>query len=237
MRRGVGVLLYVGRQRTQRGQTKEEVTAMAERKPVTNGSNAAVLNRPLTEDVDSLNGTGTGTDAYTGTTNDGGESEGESEVAATKAPKRNLDDAPDDEVVGITMRVPNAFRKLLAKTAVDQKTSVPQMLAQMAAEAFNYTLPEPERAPRLKKYDSPEERKKAQVKDQQRQRLIARKALEAVEKGNLQVDMVALMAEVDAELAANAAKAEARAAEDADNAPATTPEDATTDTTTDGATS
>lgn len=170
---------------------------MAERK----ASDTAVLNRPLTDDVDALNGTGTN-----GTGETGGESEG---VSANKAPKRNLDEAPDDEVVGITVRVPNALRKKIGTMAVEQKTSSPQLLAAMIAEAFDFTLPKPERAPRLKKYDTPEDRKNAQKRDQQRSRLVARKVLESVEKGVINVDMTALLAEVDSELAANAAKAAA----------------------------
>jgi hypothetical protein len=173
---------------------------MAERK----ASDTAVLNRPLTDDVDALNGTGTN-----GTGEAGGES-GDS-VSASKAPKRNLDEAPDDEVVGITVRVPNALRKKVATMAVEQKTSSPQLLAAMIAEAFDFTLPKPERAPRLKKYDTPEDRKNAQKRDQQRSRLVARKVLESVEKGVINVDMTALLAEVDSELAANAAKAAAAA--------------------------
>lgn len=193
---------------------------MAERKANGTGtSNTAVLNRPLTEDVDALNGTGdidtgeqdTGTDGTQGSA-EGASGEGAEAASASKAPKRNLDDAPDDEVVGITIRVPNGFRKQMAKTALEQKTSVPQMLAQMAAEAFDYKLPTPERAPRLKKYDSPEDRKNAQKRDQQRSRLVARKVLESVEKGIINVDMPALLAEVDAELAAKAAEAASAAA-------------------------
>jgi hypothetical protein len=173
---------------------------MAERK----ASDTAVLNRPLTDDVDALNGTGTN-----GTGETGGESEG---VSVSKAPKRNLDEAPDDEVVGITVRVPNALRKKIGAMAVEQKTSSPQLLAAMIAEAFDFTLPKPERAPRLKKYDTPEDRKNAQKRDQQRSRLVARKVLESVEKGVINVDMTALLAEVDSELAANAAKAAAAGA-------------------------
>jgi hypothetical protein len=189
---------------------------MAERKA--NGTtNTAVLNRPLTDDVDALNGTGAG-DTDTDTQNGTGEgastqasAEGEASATATKTPKRNLDDAPDDEIVGITVRVPNALRKKIGATALEQKTSSPQLLATMIAEAFDFTLPTPERAPRLKKYDSPEDRKNAQKRDQQRSRLVARKVLESVEKGVINVDMTALLAEVDAELAANAAKAAAAA--------------------------
>jgi hypothetical protein len=194
----VGVLGYVGQRRRERQHTKDET--MAERK----ASDTAVLNRPLTDDVDALNGTGTN-----GTGETGGESEG---VSASKAPKRNLDEAPDDEVVGITVRVPNALRKKIGAMAVEQKTSSPQLLAAMIAEAFDFTLPKPERAPRLKKYDTPEDRKNAQKRDQQRSRLVARKVLESVEKGVINVDMTALLAEVDSELAANAAKAAAAGA-------------------------
>lgn len=186
---------------------------MAERKP--NG-NVAVLNRPLTDDVDAVNGTGaaegadTGDDGAEGTEGTQASTEGATSTAAA-APRRNLDEAPDDEMVGITLRVPNGFRKLLAKAATEQKpaVSVPQMLATMAAEAFNYTLPKPERAPRLKRYDTPEDRKKAQQHDQQRQRLIARKVMESVENGILNVDMPELLAQVDAELKAKADQAAA----------------------------
>jgi hypothetical protein len=194
----VGVLGYVGQRRRER--QPRRMMIMAERK----ASDTAVLNRPLTDDVDALNGTGTN-----GTGETGGESEG---VSASKAPKRNLDEAPDDEVVGITVRVPNALRKKIGTMAVEQKTSSPQLLAAMIAEAFDFTLPKPERAPRLKKYDTPEDRKNAQKRDQQRSRLVARKVLESVEKGVINVDMTALLAEVDSELAANAAKAAAAGA-------------------------
>jgi hypothetical protein len=192
----VGVLGYVGQRRRERQHMKDET--MAERK----ASDTAVLNRPLTDDVDALNGTGT---------NGTGETEASEGVSASKAPKRNLDEAPDDEVVGITVRVPNALRKKIGTMAVEQKTSSPQLLAAMIAEAFDFTLPKPERAPRLKKYDTPEDRKNAQKRDQQRSRLVARKVLESVEKGVINVDMTALLAEVDSELAANAAKAAAGA--------------------------
>jgi hypothetical protein len=194
----VGVLGYVGQRRRER--QPRRMMIMAERK----ASDTAVLNRPLTDDVDALNGTGTN-----GTGETGGESEG---VSVSKAPKRNLDEAPDDEVVGITVRVPNALRKKIGAMAVEQKTSSPQLLAAMIAEAFDFTLPKPERAPRLKKYDTPEDRKNAQKRDQQRSRLVARKVLESVEKGVINVDMTALLAEVDSELAANAAKAAAAGA-------------------------
>jgi hypothetical protein len=191
----VGVLGYVGQRRRERQHTKDET--MAERK----ASDTAVLNRPLTDDVDALNGTGANGTGEAG--------EGEATASASKAPKRNLDEAPDDEVVGITVRVPNALRKKIGAMAVEQKTSSPQLLAAMIAEAFDFTLPKPERAPRLKKYDTPEDRKNAQKRDQQRSRLVARKVLESVEKGVINVDMTALLAEVDSELAANAAKAAA----------------------------
>jgi hypothetical protein len=193
----VGVLGYVGQRRRERQHTKDET--MAERK----ASDTAVLNRPLTDDVDALNGTGANGTGEAG--------EGEATASASKAPKRNLDEAPDDEVVGITVRVPNALRKKIGAMAVEQKTSSPQLLAAMIAEAFDFTLPKPERAPRLKKYDTPEDRKNAQKRDQQRSRLVARKVLESVEKGVINVDMTALLAEVDSELAANAAKAAAGA--------------------------
>jgi hypothetical protein len=194
----VGVLGYVGQRRRERQHTKDET--MAERK----ASDTAVLNRPLTDDVDALNGTGANGTGEAG--------EGEATASASKAPKRNLDEAPDDEVVGITVRVPNALRKKIGAMAVEQKTSSPQLLAAMIAEAFDFTLPKPERAPRLKKYDTPEDRKNAQKRDQQRSRLVARKVLESVEKGVINVDMTALLAEVDSELAANAAKAAAAGA-------------------------
>jgi hypothetical protein len=230
-----GVLGYVGQRRRERQHTKDD--NMAERK----ASDTAVLNRPLTEDVDDMNGTGstngtneagageTGTDGTQGST----ESGAEAAATASKAPKRNLDNAPDDEIVGITVRVPNALRKKIGATALEQKTSSPQLLATMIAEAFDYKLPTPERAPRLKRYDSPEDRKNAQKRDQQRSRLVARKVLESVEKGVINVDMTALLAEVDAELAANAAKA----AEAAAAAPAPAAEGANTEGATVGATS
>lgn len=177
-----------------------------------NSNNVAVLDRPAGgETLADLAGQSTDTDV---SNTDTGASTGEQqtgegasgETASAKAPKRNLDDAPDDEIIGITLRVPNGFRKQLAKTAVEQNTSVPQMLAQMAAEAFSYTLPKPERAPRIKKYDTPEQRKEAQKSEQAKQRLVARKVLEAVEKGIIQVNMADIMKEVETELAAKAAK-------------------------------
>jgi hypothetical protein len=186
-------------------------------------STVAVLNRPA--DGESLTDTVNGLDGDEGTqgSSEGTDTDsGEDATTAQRAPKRNLDEAPDDEVVGITIRVPNGFRKLLAKTALDQKTSVPQMLAQMAAEAFEYTLPTPERAPRIKKYDTPEQRKEAQKTDQRRQRLVAQKVLEAVEKGIVQVDMQAVLAEVDAELKSRAESDAAKAATATAAASATT---------------
>lgn len=204
-------------------------------------SGAAVLDRPVSDTsaptsdtVGDGEGTGTGASELSSMAEGALQQQTATAAAdtATKAPKRNLDDAPDDEIVGVTVRVPNLLRKKIAETAVAQNTSVPQLLAHMVAEAYSFVLPAPERAPRTKKYDSPEERKNAQKRDQQRQRLLARKVLDAVEKGIINVDTAALIAEVDAELDASAAKAAEATATATASADATSESGADTATTT-----
>lgn len=150
----------------------------------------AVLDRPFGAGVDddSQNGAGTENDAQATTQTSG----------TKRAPKRSADERGDSEMISLNVRVPNALRKQIAETAVTQNTSVPQLIAQMLADAYTFELPKSTRAPRTKKYASKEDRIAAQKAQQQKNRQITRAILQAVEDGKLDVDIDALLAEMQA---------------------------------------
>jgi hypothetical protein len=161
----------------------------------------AVLDRPVGDapagDAPSVNGS-EGAQGAVGAAAD----PNSEQAAAAKKAKRNPDELGPDEIVGINVRLPNALRMKLGDTAKEQNTSIPQLIAQMLATAYEFELPKPSRPPRTKKYNSPEERKAAQKEAQQKQRDITRALLAAVEAGKIQgVDVEALVAEFKAEQA------------------------------------
>lgn len=153
----------------------------------------AVLDREALDE--SVNGTG---------------AEGATEGATGDAParrtraKRNPEDMGPEEIISLNVRVPNALRAQLAGTATEQNTSVPQLVAKMLADAYGFELPKPQRAARVKKYASAEERKQAQKDAQAKQRLITKAVLKAVEDGTIDVDVEALIARIKEEEAAKA---------------------------------
>lgn len=159
----------------------------------------AVLNRPVGEDgeLPATNSNGT---------------EGAATGTGTRRArvKRDVDQMGPNEMISLNVRVPNALRLQLASTATEQSTSVPQLVAQMLATAYNFELPKPQRAARIKKYASAEERKAAQKADQQRKRMVTKAILRAVEQGTLpglDIDaMVAQIAEEEAKKAASGAE-------------------------------
>lgn len=164
----------------------------------------AVLDRPVGEEPQAnQNGTEAGATAA-----ENQASQQEAAATATRAPKRNPDELGPDEIVGINVRMPNALRLKIAETAKAQNTSVPQLLASMVAEAYSFELPKPSRPARIKKYDTPEQRKEAQKAAQAKQRTTTRALLAAIEDGKLgDIDVEALVAEYAAKQAAAAAVA------------------------------
>lgn len=135
------------------------------------------------------------------------EDDTEDEKPAPRAAKRNSDDLPDDEVISLNVRVPNGLRKAIAITAQDRQTSVPQLIAEMLSDAYSYALPKPTRAPRTKKYANKEERLAAQKAQQAKNRAITKAILAAVEEGKIDMDIEALLAEMQAKQGATAAAA------------------------------
>lgn len=182
-------------------------------------SSTPVLDRPVegqaqTQDGESVNGTeNVGTEA--GTPGAGTPAQA---VAARKA-KRNPDELGPEEIISINVRMPNALRMQVAGTAVEQSTSVPQLITSMIADAYGFTLPETAKPKTRKKYASKEERMQAQKAAQQAQRVKTRAILDAIEEGKLNVDMDALLAAYNEKQAREAAEKQAR--EDAATATAT----------------
>jgi hypothetical protein len=149
----------------------------------------AVLDRPAT-DAATENGQ-----------TDAGASDTSGEAAAAEAVKRvrrDPDQMGDEEIVGINIRMPNALRKQMAATAEEENTSVPQLILSMLAQAYSFTLPEA-KPKRVKKYASKEERLQAQKDAQQHKRLVTRAILEAIEAGKINVDIDALVADLQAQ--------------------------------------
>lgn len=175
---------------------------MARRDDGTDG-NVAVLNRPIGDiagtDTDSANGVATDDGMHPASDEASGTSGG------TRKAKRNSDELPDSDIISLNVRVPNGLRKQIAVTAVEQQTSVPQLVANMLANAYSYELPTPARAPRIKKYGSKEERLAAQKATQQRKRDVTKAILAAIESGKLDLDVDALMAEMQTDTATEAA--------------------------------
>lgn len=154
--------------------------------PRREGENMAVLDRPVTSE----NGTDAADEAQ------------ETAQAVVKRARRDPDALGDEEIVGINLRMPNALRKQMASTAEEQNTSVPQLILSMLANAYNFTLPTPTRAPRVKKYANKEERIQAQKETQQHKRLVTRAILDAIEAGKIDLDIDALVADLKAQSAA-----------------------------------
>lgn len=144
----------------------------------------AVMDRPAELDETVTNGT------------DGGQDAQQVVADAVKRQRRNPDDLPDNEVVSVNIRFPNALRKRLAETAVEQQTSIPQLIVSMVAEAYGFELPKTTRAPRIKKYASKEDRIAAQKAKQQRDRQVSRAILQAIEEGKLDVDIETLLSDL-----------------------------------------
>lgn len=144
------------------------------------------------------------TNVQNGTDGEAGAAAEAAVTEAAKKVKRNPDEMGPDEVIGINVRIPNALRKLLADTAVKQSTSVPQLVATMLAQAYEFTLPKPARAPRIKKYENKEQRLAAQKAAQQKQRMQTKALLRLVEQGKIDVNLDELVAQMEAEQAANA---------------------------------
>lgn len=171
------------------------------------GSGVAVLNRdaatPPTSDTNNGTSTSTGPSTPAAAT----------PAAGTRKPKRNLDDMGPNEAISINVRIPNGLRMKMAETATQQNTSVPQLVAQMLAQAYTYELPKSTRPPRIKKYANAQERIAAQKAAQAKQRTITRALLKAVEEGKINVDVDSLVAQFtaneDAAKASAAANAEA----------------------------
>jgi len=153
--------------------------------------NTAILDRPAGEAVG----------AGVGASNNGTEGADVVEQAVRRA-RRDPDTLADTDMISLNVRVPNGLRKQLASTAVEQSTTVPQLVAQMLAGAYGYELPKSTRAPRTKKYANKEERIQAQKAAQQKNRQITRAILAAVEEGKIDVDIEALLAEMASKQAA-----------------------------------
>lgn len=157
----------------------------------------AILDRPVDDTLGEQSDNGAYAASESGTESGGaGQSTG-------RRTKRNPDDLADGDMISLNVRVPNGLRKLLAGTAVEQETSVTQLVAQMLAGAYSYELPKTTRAPRTKKYANKEERIAAQKAAQQKNRQITRAILAAVEEGKLDVDIEALLADMAAKQAAS----------------------------------
>lgn len=145
--------------------------------------------------------------ASTNGTSDAGEAP--STAKRTRTPKEY---GPND-IVGVMIRVPNPLRLMIEKTATEQSVSVPQIISRMIADAYGYALPEAAKKTRAK-YASDEDRKKAQKETSDKKRAQVRALLAAVESGQIQVDVDALVAEMQAK---QEAEAKAKAAADATN--------------------
>lgn len=124
-----------------------------------------------------------------------------------KRTKRDPSAMGPEEIISLNVRIPNALRSLVAKTAEEQQTSVPQLVANMLASAYAFELPKPARTARVKKYANPEERKQAAKDAQAKQRAITRAVLKAVEEGKVNLDIDALVAQLKADEEAKAAAA------------------------------
>lgn len=174
----------------------------------------ALLDAPTGQGTNGVQG-GEGTSVGGAAEGTSGEQQAANEVAeAAKKVKRNPDELPDDEVVGINIRIPNALRKLIAADGLkaSPQVSVPQLVASMLASAYSFELPKPARPARLKKYASKEERLAAQKREQQRARNVTKAVLKLVEEGKLEgINIDELVAQIEAEQQAKA-KAETETA-------------------------
>lgn len=164
-------------------------------------------------------------------------SEGAAAAASTGEPtKRKRTPRPhsDDpnELFGVTIRVPQALKDQLDKTAKEQDIGTPQLVIRMLADAYTYTLPEAaKKTRRTQRYATEEEKKQAQRAAQAAQRNRVKALLAAVESGQINVDIDALVAEMAAKqaaAAAEAASASANAGAEGAGENATTPEPTTT---------
>lgn len=174
------------------------------------GTGTAVLDREtLDTSANGTEGTPEGAEATGAQDGATGAGEGEQSTAAASTARVRRDPAQmgPEEIISLNVRIPNALRAMVAKTAEEQQTSVPQLVATMLASAYSFELPKPARPARIKKYSSPEERKQAQKDQQAKQRLITKAVLRAVEQGTLNLDVDALIAEIKAEETAKAAGA------------------------------
>lgn len=169
----------------------------------------AVLNRPVGDENGPSADMGASTNGTEGATGEApsGETAAPEPVKRTRV-KRDVDQMGPEEVISLNVRVPNALRLKIAETAKEKNTSVPQLVSEMLATAYEFELPKPKRAARVKKYDSPEERKAAQKKAQAHQRMVTKAILRAVEQGTIPgLDVDALVAQIQAEETAKAASA------------------------------
>lgn len=157
----------------------------------------------------STNGTAAG-EGNEGETGASAASEGAT-PAKVKKEKRKPEDIGPKEIISLNVRVPNELRAMVAKSALERETSVPQLVAEMLAEAFEYKLPETARPARVIRPGlTPEQRKQENKKKAEKARNTTQAILAAAKSGLLgDIDIDALVAEYTAKKEAEKAAEEA----------------------------